>query len=80
VKACLISLAAGLLVGLAYGAFGIRSPAPPMVALIGLLGMLVGEQMAPMAARLLARGPDVEQVAPVGERSRAKPTDAGERG
>jgi hypothetical protein len=36
--------------------------------------------MAPMAARLLARGPDVEQVAPVGERSRAKPTDAGERG
>jgi XapX domain-containing protein len=42
----LISLGAGLLVGAIYGLMGVRSPAPPVIALIGLLGMLVGEQIA----------------------------------
>ena len=31
-----------------------RSPAPPVVALIGLLGILAGEQIVPIAKRLLA--------------------------
>ncbi|QWT21299.1 XapX domain-containing protein [Bacillus sp. NP157] len=39
----LISLCFGLAVGIAYGFSGVRSPAPPMIALIGLLGMLAGE-------------------------------------
>lgn len=39
----LLSLGAGLVVGVAYGLVGVRSPAPPVIALIGLLGMLVGE-------------------------------------
>lgn len=39
----LISLAFGVVVGIAYGCFGVRSPAPPMIALLGLLGMLAGE-------------------------------------
>ena len=40
----LISLAAGVLIGLMYAALKVRSPAPPALALIGLLGMLAGEQ------------------------------------
>ncbi|WP_253379744.1 XapX domain-containing protein [unidentified bacterial endosymbiont] len=40
----LISLAAGVLIGLLYAALKVRSPAPPALALMGLLGMLAGEQ------------------------------------
>ena len=36
-KAYLISLGAGLLVGLVYSLLNVRSPAPPVIALIGLL-------------------------------------------
>jgi XapX domain-containing protein len=39
----LLSLGLGILVGAAYGFTGIRSPAPPVVALVGLLGILAGE-------------------------------------
>jgi XapX domain-containing protein len=49
----LISLGAGLLVGAIYSLLGVRSPAPPVVALIGLLGMLAGEQIVPVAKRLI---------------------------
>jgi XapX domain-containing protein len=49
-----LSLAAGVLVGIIYGLLNIRSPAPPVVALVGLLGMLIGEQVVPMAKRLAA--------------------------
>ncbi|UFN48474.1 XapX domain-containing protein [Roseomonas sp. OT10] len=50
----LLSLGAGLLVGVIYGLLQIRSPAPPVVALVGLLGILLGEQVVPLARRLLA--------------------------
>jgi XapX domain-containing protein len=49
----LISLGAGLLVGVIYSLLNVRSPAPPVVALIGLLGMLLGEQVIPVAKHLL---------------------------
>ena len=49
----LLSLGAGLLVGIVYSLLNVRSPAPPVVALIGLLGILVGEQVIPMARNLL---------------------------
>jgi len=39
----LLSLGAGLAVGVAYGLINVRSPAPPIIALLGLLGMLSGE-------------------------------------
>ena len=32
-------------------------PAPPVVALLGLFGMLVGEQLIPVGRRLLSREP-----------------------
>jgi XapX domain-containing protein len=44
-KTYLISLGAGLLVGVVYSPLNVRSPAPPVVALVGLLGILVGEQV-----------------------------------
>lgn len=44
----LISLAIGLLVGVLYGALDFRSPAPPAIALMGLMGMLLGEKLWPM--------------------------------
>jgi XapX domain-containing protein len=56
-KIYLLSLAAGLLVGVIYGLLNIRSPAPPIVALIGLLGILAGEQAVPAAKRLLSGAP-----------------------
>ena len=56
-KLYLLALAVGLLVGVIYALLNVRSPAPPVVALIGLLGILVGEQLPPLAKRLLARQP-----------------------
>lgn len=52
-KLYLISIAAGVLVGIIYGILNVRSPAPPVVALLGLLGMLLGEQAAAAAKRSL---------------------------
>lgn len=49
----LISLGVGLGVGLLYGALDVRSPAPPTIALVGLLGMLAGEQLWPMGRQLV---------------------------
>jgi XapX domain-containing protein len=51
-KPYLLSLAAGLLVGAIYSLLGVRSPAPPAIALVGLLGILLGEQMIPLAKRM----------------------------
>lgn len=45
------SLIAGLVVGIGYGLAGIRSPAPPAIALLGLLGMLAGERGVVLALR-----------------------------
>lgn len=51
-KIYIVSLGAGLLVGIVYSLLGVRSPAPPMVALVGLLGILLGEQVLPLAKRM----------------------------
>ncbi|MGC5704031.1 DUF1427 family protein [Pseudomonas sp. NFXW11] len=50
----LMSLAVGLLAGLLYGALQVRSPAPPAIALVGLLGMLGGERLWPLGRQLLS--------------------------
>lgn len=50
-----ISLAIGIAVGLLYGALDFRSPAPPAVALIGLLGMQLGEKAWPVGKQLLSQ-------------------------
>ncbi|KXU83497.1 XapX domain protein [Paraburkholderia monticola] len=51
-KPYLVSLGAGLLVGVIYSAIKVRSPAPPLVALIGLLGMVIGVQAIPALRQL----------------------------
>ena len=51
-KMYIVSLAAGVLVGLIYGFLNVRSPAPPIIALVGLLGILVGEQLPPLIRQL----------------------------
>ncbi|WP_342379360.1 XapX domain-containing protein [Myxococcus stipitatus] len=56
-KIYLVSICAGALVGCIYGLLGVRSPAPPLVALAGLLGILLGEQLVPVGRRLLRREP-----------------------
>lgn len=56
-KLYIVSLSVGLLVGLIYALLQVRSPAPPAIALIGLLGMLIGEQVVPIAKRMLAGEP-----------------------
>jgi XapX domain-containing protein len=49
----LLSLGAGLLVGVVYSLLNVRSPAPPVVALVGLMGILIGEQIIPVAKHML---------------------------
>ncbi|MDH6592783.1 XapX domain-containing protein [Variovorax sp. TBS-050B] len=54
-KPYLVSLALGLLVGVIYALFQVRSPAPPVIALVGLLGILLGEQIPPLVKQLSER-------------------------
>ena len=56
-KIYVLSLSVGLLVGVIYGVLNVRSPAPPVIALVGLLGILLGEQLVPLAKRLLSSEP-----------------------
>jgi len=49
-----VSLLMGLVVGVAYGLVQVRSPAPPLIALVGLLGMVIGEYAIDAAKRHLA--------------------------
>jgi XapX domain-containing protein len=51
-KLYLFSFGAGVLVGVIYSLLNVRSPAPPLVALVGLAGILIGEQMIPVAKHL----------------------------
>jgi XapX domain-containing protein len=50
----LLSLGAGLLVGAIYSFLNVRSPAPPVIALVGLLGILIGEQTMPLFRQVMA--------------------------
>lgn len=56
-KMYLLSLGAGILVGVIYAVLNVRSPAPPIIALVGLLGILLGEQAVPLFKRLVSKEP-----------------------
>ena len=58
-KSMIISFAVGLVVGVVYGLLRVKSPAPPLVALAGLLGMVWGEQVV---ERFLAKTPPSRSV------------------
>jgi XapX domain-containing protein len=53
-KMYLLSLGAGLFVGVIYSVLNVRSPAPPLVALVGLLGILIGEQIIPVGKEMIS--------------------------
>ena len=53
-KVYLLSLGAGVLIGVIYILLNVRSPAPPLVALVGLLGILLGEQVIPVGKQMIA--------------------------
>jgi XapX domain-containing protein len=44
-KVLFVSFIVGLGVGVLCGLIRVKSPAPPIVALLGLLGMVLGEQL-----------------------------------
>ena len=48
-----VSLLMGLVVGVAYALVQVRFPAPPLISLVGLLGMVLGEKVVDMVKRHL---------------------------
>ena len=71
-KAMLISFAVGLMVGVAYALLRVKSPAPPLVALVGLLGMVWGEQLI---EKFVAPKSDVHVSSTQGASSGVVPTN-----
>ena len=73
VRDAALAVGAGLVVGCLYALVGVRSPAPPVVALLGLLGMLGGEGAVLYAQRMWQspRSPEARasSAAPVGPAS-----------
>ena len=76
-KVLFFSFVVGLGVGVLYGLIRVKSPAPPIIALLGLLGMVIGEQVG---VWIQAKKLDVSRAASVclvGERyDRQHPSDA----
>jgi XapX domain-containing protein len=73
-KVSFISFIVGLAVGVLYGLIRVKSPAPPIVALLGLLGMVIGE---PVGNWVHTKNVNVSQAASVclvGESYNATPT------
>ena len=66
----IISLGVGFGVGLLYWLLKVQSPAPPLIALAGLLGMVLGEHAIPVVkAQFFAQTTTVE----VAERQQGGP-------
>lgn len=58
----LMSLAAGILVGVIYRCMNVRSPAS-LVALVGLLGIFIGEQIVQVSKKLLREPSNASRLA-----------------
>jgi len=56
-KSYALSLIVGLLAGVVYALIDVNSPAPPVIAVLGLFVMLVGEQLIPLGKRIIRRQP-----------------------
>lgn len=66
----LISFGAGVVVGLLYWMVRVHSPAPPLIALAGLLGIVIGEGAVPFVQAHLLHSAASTSVAPAAEPSR----------
>jgi XapX domain-containing protein len=67
-KVLFLSFIVGLGVGVLYGLIRVKSPAPPIVALLGLLGMVLGEQLGIWIHTKKLDIPRAASVCLVGER------------
>jgi XapX domain-containing protein len=67
-KVLFVSFLVGLGVGALYGLIRVKSPAPPIVALLGLLGMVLGEQLGIWIQTKKLDVPRAAAVCLVGER------------
>jgi len=67
-KVLFLSFVVGLGVGVLYGLIRVKSPAPPIVALLGLLGMVLGEQLGIWMQTKKLDVPRAAAVCLVGER------------
>jgi XapX domain-containing protein len=67
-KVLFLSFVVGLGVGVLYGLIRVKSPAPPIVALLGLLGMVLGEQLGIWIQTKKVDVPRAAAVCLVGER------------
>lgn len=74
-KAYLISFAMGLGVGLLYALLRVKSPAPPLVALIGLLGMVLGEEAVQHLPPVSATSASTTAVTQVTKARSGQPVD-----
>src|SRR5258706_6064840 len=67
-KVLFLSFVVGLGVGVLYGLIRVKSPAPPIVTLLGLLGMVLGEQLGIWMQTKKLDVPRAAAVCLVGER------------
>lgn len=75
-KGLFLSFAVGLDLGVVYGLIRVKSPAPPIIALLGLLGMVLGEQLGIWIQTKKLDVPRVASVCLVGERyDRQRPSE-----
>jgi XapX domain-containing protein len=70
----IISLGVGFCVGLLYWLLKVQSPAPPLIALAGLLGMVLGEHAIPVVkAQFFAQTPTAEVATQLKDAAVEKP-------
>jgi XapX domain-containing protein len=75
-KGLFLSFVVGLGVGVIYALVRVKSPAPPIIALLGLLGMVLGEQLGIWIQTKKLDLPRAVSVCLVGERfDRQHPSD-----
>ena len=75
-KGLISSFVVGLGVGVLYALLRVKSPAPPIIALLGLLGMVIGEQVGIWIQTKKLDVPRALSVCLVGERyDRQHPSD-----
>ena len=75
-KGLFLSFVVGLGVGVIYALVRVKSPAPPIIALLGLLGMVIGEQVGIWIQTNKLDVPRALSVCLVGERyDRPHPSD-----
>ncbi|WP_341316636.1 DUF1427 family protein [Paraburkholderia sp. IMGN_8] len=74
----IISLGVGFGVGLLYWLLKVQSPAPPLIALAGLLGMVLGEHAIPVVkSQFFAQAPTVQVAEQIKATATQKPIAPG---